>query len=81
MNNYWASFIQSQAFDPEALQAAVRKEKAERSLSDFIRQAWPVIEPGTEYIENWHTDLISEYLQAVNLGQIHRLIVNIPPGT
>ena len=79
MNNSLANFIQSRAFDPDALQAAIKKERAERSLSEFIRQAWPVIEPGTTYIENWHTDLISEHLQAVNLGQIHRLIINIPP--
>jgi len=79
LSNSLANFIQSRAFDPDALQAAVKKERAERSLSEFIRQAWPVIEPGTTYIENWHTDLISEHLQAVNLGQIHRLIINIPP--
>lgn len=65
--------------DPAKLRAAIRREKAERSLSEFIRQAWPVIEPGTAYLENWHTDLISEYLQAVNMGQILRLIINIPP--
>jgi len=52
---------------------------AKRSLSEFIRQAWPVLEPGTPYIHNWHIDLISEYMQAVNDGEIRRLIINIPP--
>lgn len=61
------------------LERAVRKEQAERSLSEFIRQAWPVIEPGTAYVDNWHIGLIAEYLQAVNLGQLRRLVVNIPP--
>lgn len=61
------------------LRAAIQKERAERNLSEFIRQAWPVIEPGTPYIDNWHIGLISEYLQAVNGGQINRLIINIPP--
>lgn len=63
----------------DILWSAIKKEKAERNLSEFIRQAWPVIEPGTEYIENWHIDLISEYLQAVTNGEIRRLIINIPP--
>ena len=36
--------------DPAAALAEIRREKAERNLSEFIRQAWPVIEPGTEYI-------------------------------
>jgi predicted phage terminase large subunit-like protein len=54
-------------------------EFAERHLADFIRQAWHVIEPGTEYLHNWHIDATCEYLQAVDAGQITRLLVNMPP--
>lgn len=79
MNSYWKNYIQSPAFDIETLQEALRKEKAERNLSEFIKQAWRVIEPGTRYVENWHIDLISEYLQAVDNSEILRLIINIPP--
>jgi predicted phage terminase large subunit-like protein len=50
-----------------------------RSLSQFIRAAWHVIEPGTDYLHNWHIDAVSEHLQAVSDGQITRLIINIPP--
>lgn len=57
----------------------ITREKAERSLPEFIRQAWPVIEPGTEYVDSWHIHLIGEYMEAVNAGQIRRLIINIPP--
>lgn len=67
------------ASDPRGLLPAIRREKAERSLSEFIRQAWHVIEPGTDYVENWHIELISEHLKAVNDGECHRLIINIPP--
>jgi predicted phage terminase large subunit-like protein len=66
-------------FDVNALWEAILKEKAERNLSEFIKQAWQVIEPGTPYVENWHIDLISEYLQAVDNSEILRLIINIPP--
>jgi hypothetical protein len=31
----------------------------------YIRQAWHVVEPSTVYLENWHIDLIAEYLEAV----------------
>lgn len=79
MNSYWQNYIQNQTFDIEALQDALQKEKAERNLSEFIKQAWMVIEPGTMYVENWHIALISEYLQAVENGEISRLIINIPP--
>lgn len=50
-----------------------------RRLSNFTRFAWPVIEPATEFLSNWHIDAISEYLEAVTAGQITRLIVNVPP--
>src|SRR6202011_6134294 len=45
----------------------------------YIRHAWHVIEPFTVYLENWHIDLIAEYLEAVTAGQIKRLLINMPP--
>lgn len=63
----------------EAMLDVYESIMAERSLSEFIKQAWPIIEPGVTYIENWHIELICEYLQAVRQGQIRRLVVNIPP--
>lgn len=68
--------------DIRAVAEGVRQEKkarAERDLTEFIRQAWTIIEPGTQYIESWHTGLISEYLHAVDASEILRLIINIPP--
>ena len=52
---------------------------AERSLADFVRQAWPVLEPQTSFVDNWHVDLLAEYLEAVADGEILRLIINVPP--
>jgi hypothetical protein len=45
----------------------------------YIRQAWHVVEPSTVYLENWHIDLIAEYLEAVTAGHIKRLLINMPP--
>jgi predicted phage terminase large subunit-like protein len=45
----------------------------------YIRHAWHVVEPSTPYLENWHIDLIAEYLEAVTAGQIKRLLINMPP--
>jgi predicted phage terminase large subunit-like protein len=73
------SLLKSLRNDPDGLKNAILKEKAERSLYEFIKQAWAVVEPGTTYIDNWHIELIAEYLQAVNDGEIRRLIINIPP--
>src|ERR1700722_2647027 len=49
------------------------------SLRLFIKKGWPVIEPSTTYLENWHIDLIAEHLEGVTLGQIKRLLINLPP--
>lgn len=57
----------------------IQKEQSERRLNQFIKNAWPVIEPGVEYMSNWHIDAICEYLEAVEMGQIKRLLINIPP--
>lgn len=51
----------------------------ESRLSDFIRGAWHVIEPSKKYLENWHIGCMCEFLQAVDDGQITRLLINIPP--
>ena len=40
-------------------------EKARRSLKAFMMQAWPVLEPGTEFVEGIHIDAICLHLQAV----------------
>jgi hypothetical protein len=61
------------------IKEALEKDLAEGSLSDFVRQAWPILEPGNQYLPNWHIDLICEYLEAVVKGDIRRLIINIPP--
>jgi predicted phage terminase large subunit-like protein len=51
----------------------------ERDLGGFVRAAWPILEPATPFSENWHIDLLAEYLTAVRRREIRRLIINIPP--
>ena len=64
---------------PEALQK-VRAELARRSLLEFTRQAWPILEPGVAMKQGWALEAIGEHLEAVINGEIKRLVVNIPPG-
>ena len=59
--------------------ADIDAELARRSLREFIRQAWPVIEPGVEYLDNWHIHAVCDYLEAVTRGDVRRLIINVPP--
>lgn len=49
------------------------------SLRDFIRLAWPIVEPGVDYQHGWHIDAICEHLELVSVGEVRYLLVNIPP--
>ena len=60
---------------------AFDREISGRSLSDFLKLAWPVLEPGQPYVHGWHMDAMAEHLEAVAKGSITRLLINIPPGT
>ena len=62
-----------------ALQAEQLKRVAERSFPAFVRQAWPILEPTTPFLPNWHIDLVCECLEAVTAGEIRRLVINLPP--
>ena len=53
-------------------------ELCKRSMSHFIQEHWRYVEP-SDYLHNWHIDCISEHLEAVQKGEIKRLIINIPP--
>lgn len=73
------------------------KERLRRSLPDFIRAAWPAIEPETPYVHNWHIDLVAGEVQFLLEGPgdeviarrspytgrpwSQNLIINVPPGT
>jgi predicted phage terminase large subunit-like protein len=64
---------------PDFGQIDVQAELYKRSLRDYIRGAWQVVEPETVYVQNWHLDLICDYLTAIKTGDIRNLIINIPP--
>lgn len=51
----------------------------QRNLAAFVKYFWSVLEPVTPLHWNRHLDLVCEYLTAVRLGLVRRLIVNVPP--
>ena len=61
------------------LREEIDAELAARHLGDFVRQAWPILEPSTPFVPGWHIDAIIEHLEAVARGQIRNLLVNVPP--
>jgi hypothetical protein len=69
--------VPNTAAQTEAMTA--ERLRAERSLYEFVRQAWPHIE-SAPFVDNWHVRAVADHLQAVTDGRIHNLLVNIPPG-
>lgn len=60
---------------PEKLLNAVLRE----DFGSFLNKVFGITNPGTPYLRNWHIDLMGEYLEAVRLGHIKRLVINLPP--
>lgn len=48
-------------------------------LHAFVRAAWSQTEP-SRFVDGWHIGAMCECMQAVQRGQIKRLMVNVPPG-
>jgi phage terminase large subunit-like protein len=51
----------------------------EQSFAAYFKSAWAVLNPGTQLVWGKHLDAMIDYLEAVRLGQITRLIINVPP--
>ena len=58
-------------------------ELSQRSLADFTRTMWPVIQPATPLVWNWHMDVMCEHIQALLEGTLgkNNLLINVPPGS
>jgi predicted phage terminase large subunit-like protein len=70
----------------EKLEEAQRDADAVRlrcqSFSEFVKEAWPIIEPTTTLRWNWHLDAMCMHLEAISRGRLSpRLIINVPPGS
>ena len=50
-------------------------------LEDFIEQGWRILEPATPFIPGWHLSELCLHLEAISRGELHELLVNVPPGT
>jgi predicted phage terminase large subunit-like protein len=62
-----------------ALALAQSKQACERSLFEFTRQAWHVLEPHTLYQPHQGTRAICHVLEAVSRGELNRVKINEPP--
>lgn len=67
----------------------LEKAVAKKSLAEFVKMAWHVLEPNIvrkgvlvpSYKHGWHLDAVAAHLEAVTDGELTRLLINVPPGT
>ena len=51
------------------------------NLSNFVKNAWHIVEPAEPYVHNWHMDALADHFEGVACGDLNRLLINVPPGT
>lgn len=52
----------------------------EDDLYEFVRAAWPIIEPAKKFVPGWHQEAIAEHLEAAMRAEIDLLLISMPPG-
>ena len=50
-----------------------------RDFVSFAQRCFRELSPRTQFMMNWHIEIIAAKLMAVRAGQIRRLIINMPP--
>jgi predicted phage terminase large subunit-like protein len=74
---------------PSGEQSGKVAPAVEMTLMEFVRSAWQILEPATKLQENWHLEVICEYLTLIKDQQFRSkfpecsegIIFNVPPRT
>ena len=59
-------------------QIAETRERCEESLLEFVKECWPSID-SHPFVDSWAISAMCDHLEAVALGHIKRLLINISP--
>ena len=49
------------------------------NFKSFLYRSMLILNPGANFLPNWHIDAIAYQLERVRAGEITRLIINLPP--
>ena len=64
----------------QPIDALTTRLECETNFSVFAQHAVVAIEPGTSFMWNWHIDAVCNHLDAMFMGVLENLIINMPPG-
>lgn len=51
------------------------------NLHEYVRRAWPVLEPARKFVDGWHIGMICDHLEAMARRQLKFVVFNVPPGS
>jgi predicted phage terminase large subunit-like protein len=69
-----------------AIELKLERDMMRRSLFEFLKAVWPIVEPSQPFTSNWHVEEMCKVLEGITFarnGSLEktRYIFNIPPGT
>lgn len=64
----------------QEVEIACDRVECARSFATFVKRSWHVVEPKSRLRWGWALDAMCEHLEAVSVGEILRLLMNVPPG-
>lgn len=69
--------------DCDKLELDLERKHLKGSFYEFVKAAWPIVEPSQAFVDNWHIRIICNLLQDITTGAVKddRWIFNLPPGT
>jgi predicted phage terminase large subunit-like protein len=62
-----------------SLPAEIFNAMIREDFPTFVAQVMAELEPGTDYDENWHLEIMANALEDVRRGDTLRLMINLPP--
>ena len=74
---------QDDVHELERMLLDAKRTEYEGSLHTFVKDAWAILEPEHEFIDNWHIRELCKILEDVYYGRndMTRVVINVPPGT
>lgn len=80
MPEAFTSCLDKAMADPAKALSELAKLRCERSLVEFVKETWQELEPETPLVTGWVMEAICDSLEAVERGEVKRLLINVPPG-
>lgn len=60
--------------------AAVETAYLPKDMHEYVRRAWPTLEPARQFVDGWHIGMICEHLEAMARRELKFVVFNVPPG-